>query len=79
MLVAVRRGLGDVGYAEGRNVAIEYRFANGRYDRLPAQLTDLTQRKVGVIVLAGADSYRDIGRCAGRILNGGRPADLPVV
>jgi putative ABC transport system substrate-binding protein len=54
MLVAFRRGLGDVGYAEGRNVAIEYRFADGRYDRIPAQLTDLTQRKVGVIVLAGS-------------------------
>jgi len=53
MLVAFRRGLGDIGYAEGRNVAVEYRFADGRYDRLPAQLTDLTQRKVGVIVLAG--------------------------
>jgi putative ABC transport system substrate-binding protein len=53
MLVSLRRGLGDVGYAEGRNVAIEYRFANGRYDRLPAQLTDLTQRKIGVIVLSG--------------------------
>ena len=34
MLVSVRRGLGDVGYAEGRNVAIEYRFTDGRYDRL---------------------------------------------
>jgi putative tryptophan/tyrosine transport system substrate-binding protein len=54
MLVAVRRGLGDVGYAEGRNVAIEYRFTDGRFDRLPAQLTDLTQRKVAVIVLAGS-------------------------
>jgi putative ABC transport system substrate-binding protein len=53
MLVSVRRGLGDVDYAEGRNVAIEYRFADGRYDRLSAQLTDLTQRKVGVIVFAG--------------------------
>jgi putative ABC transport system substrate-binding protein len=53
MLVSVRRGLGDIGYAEGRNVAIEYRFTDGRYDRLPGQLTDLTQRKVGVIVLAG--------------------------
>ena len=53
MLVSVRRGLGDVGYAEGRNVAIEYRFADGRYDRLSAQLTDLTQRKVAVIVFAG--------------------------
>src|SRR6516164_4741056 len=54
MLVAVRRGLGDVGYTEGRNVAIEYRFTDGRYDRLSAQLTDLTQRKVSVIVLAFA-------------------------
>src|SRR5215469_30680 len=53
MLVSVRRGLSDVGYAEGRNVAIEYRFTDGRYDRVSAQLTDLTQRKVGVIVFAG--------------------------
>jgi len=43
----------DVGYAEGRNVAIEYRFTDGRYDPLSAQLTDLTQRKVGVIVFVG--------------------------
>jgi putative ABC transport system substrate-binding protein len=48
MLVAVRRGLADVGYAEGRTVAIEYRFTDGQYDPLSAQLTDLTQRKVGV-------------------------------
>src|SRR6516162_3600690 len=53
MLVAVRRGLADVGYAEGRNVAIEYRFTDGRYDPLSAQLNDLTQRKVGVIVFVG--------------------------
>jgi putative ABC transport system substrate-binding protein len=53
MLVSVRRGLADIGYAEGRNVAIEYRFADGRYDRLSGQLTDLTRRKVDVIVLAG--------------------------
>src|SRR6516164_1733200 len=52
ILVSVRRGLADVGYAEGHNVAVEYRFADGRYDRVYAQLTDLTQRKVGVIVLA---------------------------
>jgi ABC-type uncharacterized transport system substrate-binding protein len=53
MLVAVRRGLADVGYAEGRNVAIEFRFADGLYDRLSALMTDLTQRKVGVVVFAG--------------------------
>ena len=54
MLDSVRRGLGDVGYVEGRNVAIEYRFADGRYDRLSGQLADLAQRNVGVIVLAGS-------------------------
>jgi putative ABC transport system substrate-binding protein len=53
MLVSLRRGLGDAGYAEGRNVTIEYRFADGRYDRVSAQLTDLMQRKVGVIVFVG--------------------------
>src|SRR5262245_2547884 len=53
MLVSVRRGLADVGYAEGRNVAIEYQFTDGRYDPLSAQLIDLTQRKVGVIVFVG--------------------------
>jgi putative ABC transport system substrate-binding protein len=60
MLVAVRRGLADVGYAEGRNVAIEYRFVDGRYDRLSGQLTDLTQRKVGVIVLTGFISFEEL-------------------
>src|SRR5262249_25572730 len=53
MLVSLRRGLSDVGYAEGRNVAIEYRFTDGRYDHLSGQLVDLTQRKVGVILLTG--------------------------
>src|SRR5215831_5891315 len=62
MLASVRRGLGDVGYIEGRNVAIEYRFADGRYDRLSAQLADLTQRKVGVIVCAGFASVEEVLR-----------------
>jgi putative ABC transport system substrate-binding protein len=53
MLVAVRRGLGDIGFAEGRNVAIEYRFTDGLYNGLSAQLIELTHRKVGVIVLVG--------------------------
>jgi putative ABC transport system substrate-binding protein len=60
LLVSLRRGLADVGYAEGRNVAIEYRFADGRYDRLSALLTDLTQRKLGVIVLAGFTSSEEL-------------------
>jgi putative ABC transport system substrate-binding protein len=49
-LIAVRRGLADVGYAEGRNVAIEYRFTDGRYNRIPAMAADLVSRRVAVIV-----------------------------
>jgi putative ABC transport system substrate-binding protein len=48
-LVSFRRGLADVGYAEGRNVAVEYRFADGRYDRIPAMAADLVSRRVAVI------------------------------
>ena len=62
MLVAVRRGLADVGHAEGRNVAIEYRFADGRYYRLSAQLADLTQRRVDVIVFVGFPAIEELVR-----------------
>src|SRR5262249_47523157 len=60
LLGSLRRGLADVGYAEGRNVAIEYRFADARYDRLSGQLTDLTGRKVGVIVFAGFPAIEEL-------------------
>jgi putative ABC transport system substrate-binding protein len=53
LVAAFRQGLGDTGYVEGQNVAIEYRWAEGRYDRLPAMAADLVARKVDLIATSG--------------------------
>jgi putative ABC transport system substrate-binding protein len=59
LLAGFHKGLSETGYSEGRNVAIEYHYADGQYDRLPALAADLVSRRVSVIVAtAGTPTIR---------------------
>src|SRR5438132_14067533 len=53
VVAALRQGLSETGYVEGQNVAIEFRWAEGSYDRLPALAADFVGRKVNLIATGG--------------------------
>jgi putative ABC transport system substrate-binding protein len=67
-ITAFHKGLNEAGFVEGRNVAVEYRWAEGRYERLPELGTDLVRRDVAVIVALGGQPAVQAAKAATAII-----------
>ena len=83
-LAAVRKGLAESGYAEGRNVVLEYRSAEGQYDRLPTLAVELERRPVTVILAIGGTASAVAAKAATTTVpiifaNGGDPVKSELV
>jgi putative ABC transport system substrate-binding protein len=63
-IAAIKEGLRQTGYVEGRNVAIEYRWAEGQYDRLPQLASELVESGVAVMILVGGGATTTAAKAA---------------